>query len=171
MEIRPAKTNDIEAIRRVARQSWAATYDDILGSETVEETVSEWYSDETLSDALDRPGTAFLVAEIGDGSVDDGGKLIGFCHGVVEAEQGDVVRLYVDPDHWREGVGSALYDRLRSDLEDFNMKRVEAIVLADNEMGNEFYRHLGFEHTGEGEVTMGGESYRENVYTKELAQG
>ncbi|WP_224270588.1 GNAT family N-acetyltransferase [Haloprofundus salinisoli] len=162
MGVRPAIPDDIPAIQRVARQSWEATYRDILGTETVEETVSEWYSDETLSDALDKPGTAFLVAE-------EDGEIVGFCHGVVEAEQGDIVRLYVDPDHWRDGIGSALYERLRSDLEDFNMHRLEAIVLADNEMGNEFYRHLGFEQTGEGEVTMGGESYRENVYRKELS--
>ncbi|WP_224333324.1 GNAT family N-acetyltransferase [Haloprofundus halobius] len=161
MEIRPANTDDIEAIQRVARLSWEATYHDILSAETVEETVSEWYSEETLSEALGKPGTAFLVAE-GDG------EIVGFCHGVVEAERGDIVRLYVDPDHWREGVGSALYERLRSDLEDFNMSELEAIVLADNEMGNEFYRHLGFEKAGEGEVTMGGESYREHVYRKGL---
>ncbi|QCJ46847.1 GNAT family N-acetyltransferase [Haloprofundus sp. MHR1] len=162
MRVRPAKTDDIPAIQRVARRSWEATYDEILGRETVEETVSEWYSDETLAEALDRPGTAFLVAERAN-------EVVGFCHGVVEAEQGDIVRLYVDPDHWRDGVGSALYERLRSDLEDFNMHRLEAIVLADNEMGNEFYRTLGFEKRGEGEVTMGGENYRETVYRKELS--
>ncbi|WP_224448244.1 GNAT family N-acetyltransferase [Haloprofundus salilacus] len=162
MEIRPANADDIEAIQRVARRSWEATYRDILGAETVAETVSEWYSEEALSDVLGKPGTAFLAAE-------KESEVVGFCHGVVEAEQGDIVRLYVDPDHWRDGVGSALYERLRSDLEDFNMHRLEAIVLADNEMGNEFYRNLGFEKTGEGEVTMRGETYGENVYRKRLS--
>ncbi|WP_101298014.1 GNAT family N-acetyltransferase [Halegenticoccus soli] len=161
MEIRPARTDDIEAIQRVARRAWEATYADVLGEETIAETLAEWYSETTLRGALDTPGTAFLVA-------DDAGEIVGFCHGVVEADRGDILRMYVDPDRWHEGIGTRLHERMRDDLLDFNMKELQAIVLADNEMGNEFYRRLGFEKVDEGEVTMGEETYAENVYAKEL---
>ncbi|WP_458186732.1 N-acetyltransferase family protein [Haladaptatus sp. NG-WS-4] len=158
LEIRPANEGDFGAIRRVAHRAWNEAYDDVLDEDTITETVSSWYSNESLADALDRPGTAFLVALTDD-------ELVGFCHGVCHEDEGDVLRLYVDPDDWGEGVGTALHERLRADLQDFNMKRMRAMVLADNEIGNKFYRGLGFEKDDEGTVELGGQEYRENVYT------
>jgi ribosomal protein S18 acetylase RimI-like enzyme len=178
--IRPARTADTEAIRSLAERAWLATYDGILDEETIRETVGEWYAEEALRGALDTPGTVFLVAEGEDegereaeeeGEGDDGGPdppILGFCHGVVTEAEGDILRMYVDPDHWGEGIGTALHERLRDDLLDLNMRRMQAIVLADNAIGDEFYRGLGFEKTGEGEVELGGETYLENVYTKEF---
>ncbi|GAB7019233.1 N-acetyltransferase family protein [Halostagnicola bangensis] len=160
MEIRPATEADRGAIRIVARETWHDTYDD-LQSETIDETVAEWYSDEALERALSRPGTAFLVAVVDD-------DLVGFTHGVVEGDEGDILRLYVHPDHQRDGVGTALHERLRANLEDFNMNRMRAMDLAGNEGAQAFYESQGFEQTGEGEVEIGGEKRREVVYTLEL---
>ncbi|WP_266080112.1 GNAT family N-acetyltransferase [Haladaptatus caseinilyticus] len=161
MEIRPANEGDFGAIRRIAHRAWSEAYNDILNDETITETVSAWYSNDSLTDALDRPGTAFLVAVTGE-------ELVGFCHAVCHEDEGDVLRLYVDPDDWGDGVGTALHERLREDFEDFSMKRIRAMVLADNDIGNEFYRGLGFEKTDEAEVEMGGKAYAENVYTYAL---
>jgi ribosomal protein S18 acetylase RimI-like enzyme len=167
--IRPARTADTEAIRSLAERAWLAAYDGILDEETIRETVGEWYAEEALFEALDTPGTVFLVAEEEREEDDDSDPpIVGFCHGVVTEEEGDILRMYVDPDRWDEGVGTALHERLRDDLLDLNMRRMQAIVLADNEMGNRFYRDLGFEKTGEGEVELGRETYLENVYTKEF---
>ncbi|SEO60047.1 Ribosomal protein S18 acetylase RimI [Halogranum amylolyticum] len=163
MEIRPATASDIEGIQRVARRSWSETYADLLDADVIEETVGEWYDDESLQNACDKPGVTLLVA------VDD--EVVGFCHGVLNEDEGDVLRLYVDPDRWHEGIGRRLLDRVRSDLEDFNMRRMRAMALADNAVGDEFYREYGFEKTGEGEVELGGKRYAENVYTQEFATG
>lgn len=163
MEIRPATANDFEGIRRVAKQSWTAAYDGMLTVEAIDETVADWYSDESLASALDTPGTAFLVATEDE-------EVLGFCHGVCQDDEGDVLRLYVHPDRWHEGIGTALHERLRDDLLDLNMKRMRAMVLADNAVGNEFYRDLGFDRTDEAEVDIGGESYAENVYTLEFRE-
>lgn len=163
MDIRPATPTDIPGIQHVARQSWEQTYTDLLDDEVIASTVAEWYDDDALRDACDRPGVALLVAD------DDG--VVGFCHGVLHEDEGDVLRLYVVPDRWGEGIGWQLLDRLRSDLEDFNMRRMRAMTLADNPVGNGFYREYGFEKTDEGEVELGGKRYAENVYTQEFATG
>ena len=160
MNIRPATADDVGAIRELARRTWHDTYDE-LDTETIDETVDEWYADEELERALSEPGTALLVAEV-DGDV------VGVTHGVVQGDEGDVLRMYVHPDHRRAGIGTALHERLREDLEDFNMRRMRAIDLASNEGGRAFYERLGFEKTGEGEVEMGDDTYREVVYTLEL---
>lgn len=163
MEIRPATPSDIDGIQHVARRSWDETYADILDPDVIAETVAEWYADETLTEACDEPGVILLVAD------DDG--VVGFCHGVLHEDEGDVLRVYVDPNRWGESIGWELLDRVRNNLEDFNMRRMRATTLADNPIGNGFYREYGFEKTGEGEVEIGGKRYAENVYTQEFATG
>ena len=161
MEIRPATTDDAANVRQLARNAWHETYGEVLDDETIEETVDQWYADEALADALDRAGTAFLLAEVD-------GDPVGFCHGVCDGASGYVLRLYVDPDHQERGIGTALHEHLRDDLRDLNMRRMYAMVLADNDGGNEFYRELGFEKTSEGVVELGGDRYTENVYKLSL---
>ncbi|SIR92025.1 GNAT family N-acetyltransferase [Natronorubrum thiooxidans] len=160
MEIRPATLDDCEAIRSVARETWHDTYDE-LEAETIDATIDEWYGDEALEMALSEPGTAFLIAE-------KAGDVVGFTHGVVTGEEGDVLRMSVHPDHQGEGIGTALHERLREDLQDFNMARMRAIDLASNDGGQRFYEEQGFEQTGEGTVEIGDEERREAVYTLEL---
>ncbi|SEW27807.1 GNAT family N-acetyltransferase [Natrinema salifodinae] len=160
MDIRPASRDDRERIRTVARDTWHDTYDELDG-ETIDETIDEWYGDEALETALSKPGTAFLVAE-------KEREIVGFTHGVVTEEEGDVLRMSVHPDHQGEGIGTALYEHLREDLQDFNMERMRAIDLASNEGGRKFYETHGFEQTDEDEVEIGGEQRREVVYTLEL---
>ncbi|QLG49960.1 GNAT family N-acetyltransferase [Natrinema halophilum] len=160
MEIRPATRDDREQIRAVARDTWHDTYDE-LDPDTIDQTIDEWYGDEALEAALSKPGTAFLVAEKNE-------EVVGFTHGVVTEDEGDVLRLSVHPDHQGEGTGTALYERLREDLRDFNMKRMCAIDLASNDGGREFYESHGFEPTDEDDVEIGGQQRREVVYTLEL---
>ncbi|WP_312910829.1 GNAT family N-acetyltransferase [Natronosalvus caseinilyticus] len=160
-DIRPATADDREAIRELARETWHDTYTE-LDPDEIDETVDAWYSDEDLERALSTPGTTMLVAEAGEGGI------VGVAHGVVQEDEGDVLRLYVHPDHQREGIGTALHERLRENLEDFNMRRMRAIDLASNADGRAFYEDLGFEKTGEGTVDIGGESRREVVYTLNL---
>lgn len=158
MDIRPATAADFEDVRRVARRAWRASIGSVLDDETIDETVAEWYGDDALADTVERPGTAFLVAE-------DDGDVVGFCHGVVVGDEGDVLRLSVDPDRWGEGVGTALFDRIREDLVDFNMRRLRAMVLAADDRGAGFFESLGFERTGEAQTQLVGRSVTEDVYT------
>ena len=160
MEIRPAIASDHGAIRAVARDTWHDTYDE-LEPETIDETVDEWYADDALEEELERPGTAFLAAEAD-------GEVVGFTHGVVQEDEGDVLRMFVHPDPQCEGIGTALHERLREDLEDFNMQRMRAIDLASNDASRRFYEGLGFERAEEGAVEIGGEERQEAVYTLEL---
>ncbi|RKD93558.1 GNAT family acetyltransferase [Halopiger aswanensis] len=160
IEIRPATLEDREQIRAVARDTWHDTYDE-LDADTVDETIDEWYGDDALEMALSKAGTAFLVAETD-------GEVVGFTHGVVTEDEGDVLRMAVHPDYQNEGIGTALHERLCEDLQDFNMERMRAIDLASNEGGREFYERQGFERTGEGTVEIGDEQRREVVYTLEL---
>ena len=173
MEIRDATDDDHDAIREVARETWHATYDE-LDAETIDETVAEWYADDELDAAiegwyadgglaleLDALETDFLVAEVD-------GEVVGFTHGIVQGDEGDVLRMYVHPDYQGEGIGSALHERLAERLEDADVERIRALDLASNDAAREFYEKHGFEETDEGTVRIDDEEYAEAVYTLEL---
>ena len=160
MEIRKATTDDAEAIATVARASWESDYPDILSRETVEKGVEEWYAPEEIEAEIASDDALIPVAETG-------GEVVGFAHTVEDEHGGTVLRLYVAPDHRREGVGGDLLEHARDALDTRGAERVRAMVLADNELGNTFYRRHGFELAEEGETVIGGTTYRENVYVAE----
>lgn len=165
MEIRTATDHDIEAIREVAKGSWTTDYPSILTRETAEEAVNDWYAAERLASELRDSRTLVLVA-------DDGG-IVGFTHATwnVIDREGYILRLYVDPDHRRGGVGRALLDRTTTELADAGVETVSAMVLSANEPGRRFYEQFGFEHVDEQQTTIGGRSYPESRYVLRRGDG
>lgn len=166
MTVREATHEDVAGIRRVARASWETDYPDILSRETATEGVEEWYAPERIEEELDAPRSLVLVA------VED--TVVGFAHAVGSGDDtGHLLRLYVHPDDRGEGVGRRLFEHARDALFERGVDRVEAMVLADNDLGNAFYQDLGLEKVGEGETTIGSETHRENRYAldREAAEG
>ena len=98
------------------------------------------------------------------------GRVIGYTSGS-NSEHGpgaELGTIYVDPDWWGEGVGTALFDELRARLRQRGFERVRAVVLAENEAGLPFYRRHGFEQVDEHEEVVGDESHRALVVAREL---
>lgn len=160
MEIRDAEPSDAAAIAAVARESWHAAYDDILGAETVESTVDEWYGDDSLREqireAADAEGACFLVAD------DDG--VVGFANAgpsrdwASDPDDPDAFfsRLYVAPERWGEGVGTELTAHVVRRLREAGHERVWLEVFDENDRGRTFYESLGFERIGSVGETFAG---------------
>ncbi|NEU58934.1 GNAT family N-acetyltransferase [Halorussus sp. MSC15.2] len=169
--IRPATPDDVADVRRVARESWHATYDGILGAEAVETVVDDWYDLFRLRQSVEREDGLFLVAEReGDGE-DAETELLGFAQSVLgdaDDAAAQLPRIYVHPDHWGEGVGSAMLDRVESWAADRGAERLRLLVLADNEVGNAFYESRGYRTVGERESEFEGETVTDYVREKEL---
>lgn len=161
MAIRESTAEDVEAIARVARASWEADYPDILSRETAAEGVEAWYAPEQLEREIESENALVPVVEIE-------AEIVGFAHAVADERGGTILRLYVAPEHRRDGVGGDLLEHTRSALAERGAERVRAMVFADNDLGNEFYRRFGFEPERESETEIGGETYRENVYVAEV---
>ena len=157
MTVRSATADDVEAIRTIARDSWEVDYPEILSRETVDEAVEDWYGKERVTDAIEDPLAFLLVAE-------PAGNTVGFLHGVLDGETGVILRLYVHPDHRGQGVGTDLFVAIRREFLDHDVDRIEAMVLAANDPGNSFYRHLGMEQVDSGETLIGGKSFTEHTY-------
>lgn len=158
MEIYVAHPDDIDAIAEIARASWEADYPNILNRESA---VNEWYSREQLEEELTYPWTYMYVAA-------EGGEVIGFAHAVLAENEGNILRIYVHPDERRRGIGRALFDRIRHELIRHDIERLNAMVLSDNALGNEFYADLGMEHDERAETIIGDERFEEDTYVLEL---
>ncbi len=160
MKIRHALSDDVAAIRRIAEETWEVDYPDILHRENLDEVVHEWYDDESIREEVSKEDSVVVLAE-------EDGEILGFAHGIWARRTGHILRVYVHPDHRGEGVGGDLLAAVRDALLQRGSDRIQAMVLAENEVGNEFYRQAGFEKIDEGETIIGGESYIENVYRRQ----
>jgi ribosomal protein S18 acetylase RimI-like enzyme len=168
MKFRHAGTDDVPEIIGVAERSWEHDYPDILTRESAREAVTEWYDADRLELDAVAADTALLVAIDEDADEDQAGPPIGFVHGVVDDDTGTLLRVYVDPEYRGDGVGRSLVEYAIDDFGTRGVERVEAMVLAANEPGNEFYRSLGFELVQRATTTVGGEPHDENIYLKLL---
>lgn len=160
MGVTEATEEDIRGIRSVVKASWDADYPDTISRETVTKGLEEWYSEEYLADVIAAPKMLVLVDRAGD-------ELAGFVHAVVDGEVGVILRLYVDPEYRREGRGGALFERMRDELEMYDVDRIRALVLEDNDTGNEFYRTVGMSIVSTDETQIAGERFEENTYELE----
>ncbi|WP_158055282.1 GNAT family N-acetyltransferase [Halorussus halophilus] len=162
-EVRVATTKDVSGIQNVARESWHATYDDILGADSVEQVVDGWYAREGLEQSIEREDGQFLVAE-------QDGMIVGFAQGVLgeEDDAAHLPRIYVQSDHWGEGVGTELLGGVETWAEECGAGRLRLVVLAYNEVGNGFYEKHGYRVVAEREEELEGESVVEYVREAEL---
>jgi N-acetylglutamate synthase-like GNAT family acetyltransferase len=142
MQIRTATTGDVDAIRRLARESTAASYAHALSEAVIEEAVGSWYDTDDLAAEIDDEDAVFLVAD------DDG--VVGF-----------VQSYYVG-----RGIGRDLLTRCERELRGRGVERIEGRVLAANETGAEFYAEEGFSTVGDRDVEIGGETFTERLYSK-----
>ncbi|GAB7019587.1 N-acetyltransferase family protein [Halostagnicola bangensis] len=169
-QVRPVTLEDVSAIRRIARNSWHATYDEILGSEAIEALIDKWYTESALEESIQRTarretdvfliGTLEKTAPSGvetvvEPSEDDRSmSAVGFAQ-ATPADNGDdttrhaettaeLNRIYVDPDAWDNSVGSTLLEGVERELEE-SFERLRLNVLAGNTVGISFYESIGFE--------------------------
>lgn len=143
--VRPATPADAPAIQRVARASWHAAYDDLIGPGRVDETVDGWYDPEqVVAQDVEPDERPLFVSEVD-------GRVVGFAEAApddAEPDTAQLYRIYVAPDHWGRGLGSALLDRVEAVAAERGFERLELSVLAANDRAVQFYEASGFERVG-----------------------
>lgn len=171
MEIRTPETDaEMRELIRAHGLSWREAYDGILpdavlDAMTVDPTPAEV---EGWADGFSDDDSAVFVAVVG-------GTVRGFVDVRWGAEntksfvgpgEAGVKAIYVHPDRWGEGVGTALLQRGLDALPD----RVETVRLeafADNDVGAQFYEARGFEQVDAGETDIAGEAYPTAIYARD----
>lgn len=92
---------DVDAVARLARVVWQATYLPLISQAQIEHMLADRYAPERIRAQLADPQHAWWVAE-------GGGALVAFAHAYLEAPGCKLDKLYVHPDHQRRGIGTAL---------------------------------------------------------------
>ena len=163
IELRPATEADAEGIRNVARAAWHAAYSSMLEGDRIDRTVESWYAPERLIEDDIAPDERPLFVAVADGTV------VGFAEAPPDGDDtglAHLYRIYVDPDHWGQGIGRALLERIQMTLRERNFERLTVSVHADNEVGVAFYEAAGFERLGTApDEAFGGERHE---YRKRL---
>ena len=160
--VREATTDDVEDVREVARDSWYAAYGGFLDPQTVERGLAENYDPDLVAAGIDHEEIAFFVAE-------DDGEVVGFASAEQTwADEVELHTLYVHPDRWGEGVGSALFDRVESWARARDVDRVAAAALSENAVAAGFLEALGFERGTEAHAEVAGELHPEVEFELEL---
>lgn len=160
MEIRAGGPDDAEALCELTATVWRSAYVDVLGETTVEEYLAETNDPETVRENFEANDlTAFVV----------GDPIVGqaFC---LPAEDEDclyLTQLYVHSDHWGEGIGSRLLERVETEARERGRETVALVVLDGNERARSFYERHGYEQVREREDTID-EDVGELVYEKPL---
>jgi GNAT superfamily N-acetyltransferase len=66
----------------------------------------------------------------------------------LDAAIGEVKGLYVDPDHWSRGIGSALLTAAEAGLRDAGYERAILWTISANDRTRRFYEHQGWHFDG-----------------------
>jgi ribosomal protein S18 acetylase RimI-like enzyme len=139
--VRPARGDDLSAVRDLLVVTWHDAYDTLIGARKVTEITDSWHSVENLGRQLAVPDTSFLVAE-------EEATIVG--HAFANAGHPPVLfltRLYVRPDRQRRGIGTRLLAEAIERHRSCDRVRLEA--KAGNRPAIAFYQRQGFRSVGE----------------------
>lgn len=145
--IRRAGVEDAPIIAEVHQASREALYrgripDSLIDALSPAERVERWRS------FLGDPGVVTLVGE-------EDGRMVGFCtlRAVVDDDLrgdsvGEMPTLYLHPDFWRQGWGTALCNAIEARAAAMGYHTLVLWVLDMNERARAFYRARGFVEDG-----------------------
>ena len=133
MEIRPYLESDEAAVAEL----WREVFPD----------APSWNRPETdIRRKLNTQRDLFLVATIGS-------KLVGTAMAGFDGHRGWVYYVAVRPKHRRQGIGTALMERVERGLAGLGCPKLNLQVRANNEQVVSFYKRLGY--AVEARVSMG----------------
>lgn len=137
--IRNMEKSDIPQVRRVAADSWHATYEGLIPREVQDRFLDQAYSPQSLEARLTR--SPFFVAE-------SDGNIIGFANFSPLREDGsaELGAIYLLPETQGHGIGTRL---LEYGVDSLNPAAVFINVESGNRIGKTFYEAKGFETTEE----------------------
>jgi ribosomal protein S18 acetylase RimI-like enzyme len=145
--IRSARLSDAAGIAEVARDTWNDTYADSVAPHNRQSFLDQAYTSQVLHAAIRDERGWFYVAE--QATTDRPGfsplGVVGYAQYMRRFDdQGELVRLYVHPDHQRRGIGRALLAAGLRAMATAGMRDCYVSVEASNAGARAFYERFGF---------------------------
>lgn len=171
MNIRSLESEtDLRGAIRTNGRAWKAAYSDIV-PESVIEQISSSPTDEHLSTMFEALYDARYFVAVGETNTVRGYAYFRWgddeTKAFVEADEAGLKEIYVDPDYWGQGIGTALLEHGLAQLpESITALKLEA--LSENDLGKRFYTARGFEPRTESTITIADKSYPVTIYSLSL---
>lgn len=169
--VREARVSDARRIAEIHTDAWRCAYrgmlpDRVLDSLSVERGERNWEAkltdgtDEVL--VVEREGRVIGFAAFGPSRDDD-----------ADDRTGEIYAIYLKPEEWRAGYGSALAKAAMTSLHERGFSEVTLWVLGANQGARRFYEAMRFEADGATKVDTrsDGTQLHEVRYRVCLAQG
>ncbi len=143
--IRNATIEDAFRIAEIQVSSWKVAYRDIIPESYLQGLRAE-QRERTWRRFVDDDHSPLLVTHCD-------GEITGFCH-ISPSRDSDthnaaeIIAIYIDPLHWRKGMGRALCSSALSFAYDHGFSLVTLWTLSKNHSAQHFYEALGFQADG-----------------------
>jgi diamine N-acetyltransferase len=167
MSYRSATAEDAEAIDRVFRASFCATFAHLYRPENLAAFLEQFTLDAWRAELCD-PSYAFEVA-------DGGAEIVGYAKlgplkFPADANGAAILlsQLYVAPDHVGAGVGAALMERGIAEARRRGSEQLYLTVFIDNDRARRFYERYGFEVVGRYDFMVGAQADEDVIMRKAL---
>ena len=147
LTIRPASQKDIEAIRKIAFETWPLAYEKILGKEQLSYMLDRMYSVVSLMEQMNGHHSFFIaIQDI---------KPIGFAsYSVIDKTIFKLQKLYVLPGKQKTGVGQKLLQSVENEAKKQGGNRLQLNVNRNN-ISRQFYERNGFSIIGSDDIDIG----------------
>ena len=147
MDIRAATISDAHDIAEVHVTSWQSAYRGLM-PDSVLDGLSVSKREEMWQRIIGEKKFQLLVAEHDD-------RIVAFVDfgstrdpDAVPGLTGEILAIYVDPNHWHEGIGRGLLEAALSELKSAGRNEATLWVLDSNSRARVFYERAGFSVDG-----------------------
>ncbi|MCB1231409.1 MAG: GNAT family N-acetyltransferase [Verrucomicrobiae bacterium] len=143
--IRRAKALDVPRIAEIHVASWQVAYRGLV-TDAFLDSLDLAKRERVWRDILTETSNPVFVAESAD-------SVVGFCNVAPcrdedLSEAAEITAIYLDPDHWRRGIGGRLCSRAFEFAANQGFSVISLWVLMENERARRFYESLGFRDQG-----------------------
>lgn len=161
--IEPVNINDLAECANISVTSWQKTYKDIVDKEYLDSLSIKTRLEKFKSNYQSSP---FLVAKINN-------KVVGFCKYIAQEEKFsgtdcELTVLYVKPNLNRQGIGTSLFNYVKSELKKEQKKNMLVCCLKGNTIGESFYKKMQGKIIGESEIEISDKKYKELAFSFKL---
>lgn len=155
--VRPAEPDEADRISELVESSLTSSY--ALSPQDIETILAARFDPGAIGDRIDEETSVVLVAEAD-------GVVAGVAEASIDDGEGEIRWLHVDPERRGAGVGTSLFEAVRSALAADDVTNPRAVVLAANTAAGAFFERFGFEQVDERSTDVDGQELVEYVFAE-----
>lgn len=165
--IRNVKKEDIPEVVDIKIMGWQAAYQNIIDSKYWKELNAE-REERIKKMEKNYQDSGFIVAELN-------GKVVGFCRFIDNNSHSknlnidcELLALYVHPDYKYQGIGTKLFEFVKTYFKNKKKRKMGLWCLKENEPSKKFYKKMGGTIMEEKEIEIGNKTYKEVCFEYEF---